>query len=279
MAGSVWAASAVAQPVQIVAAENVYGDIAAQIGGARVSVQSILNNPDQDPHLFEASPSVARALSNAQLVIYNGIGYDPWVDKLLAAAPASGRRVIAADKLTHASPDANPHLWYNPAVMPAVADAITRDLIALDPQGAGVYEHNHTKLAQALAQLDHEIAAIRTRHAGIAVTATEPVFNDMARALGFVMRNEALQLAIMNETEPSASQIQAFENDLRTGQVRLLFYNDQEENTFTRRVKRIAQEHHVPIVRVTETMPSNVHFQAWIGAQLSAITTQLDKPQ
>lgn len=262
-------------PVQIVAAENFYGDIASQIGGARVKVQSILNNPEQDPHMFEASPSVARALTHARLVIHNGADYDPWMTKLLAAAPVQGRRTLMASQLLGTPPGANPHLWYDPRTMPKVAIAIASELSAIDPEGRAGYQDNLAQVLQALDQLRHTIASIRARHAGTPVTATEPVFGYMADALGFTMRNQPLQLAVMNDTEPSPSQIRAFENDLKTGQVRLLFYNGQEEDSFTKRVKDIAEEHHIPIVGVTETMPEGLHFQTWIGRQLSDIEARL----
>lgn len=266
---------AAAAPVQIVAAENFYGDIAAQIGGARVAVHSILNNPQQDPHMFEASPSVARALTHAQLVIYNGAGYDPWMDKILSATPRQERRIIVASQLMETPPSANPHLWYDPRTMPKVAGAITDALSGLDPEGRPTYQGNLAHVLRALDELQHTISALRTRHAGIPVTATEPVCGYLSDALGFTMRNQALQLAVMNDTEPSPSQIRAFEDDLKTGQVKLLFYNSQEEDSFTKRVKHIAEEQHVPIVGVTETMPDGLTFQSWLRGQLSDIAAKL----
>lgn len=275
MAGLSATSLAAGGPIQIVAAENFYGDIAAQIGGARVQVQSILNNPDQDPHLFEASPSVARALTHAQIVIYNGADYDPWMPRLLAAAPAPQRSTIVASQLLATPAGANPHLWYDPRTMPRVAVAVAHVLSTLDPQGSAVYQSNLTRVMQALDQLQDTIASLRTRYAGTPVTATEPVFGYMSDALGFTMRNPALQLAVMNDTEPSPSQIRAFEDDLKTGRVKLLFYNSQEEDAFTKRVKGIAEAHHVPIVGVTETMPEGLHFQTWVSRQLSDIAARL----
>lgn len=262
-------------PIQVVAAENFYGDIAAQIGGSRVQVLSILRNPDQDPHLFEASPSIARALAHGQLVIYNGAGYDPWMDKLLAATQAPQRKVIKASALLNTRPGANPHLWYDPVTMPAMARAIAHELTALDPAGQATYDGNFAHVSHALEQLQHRIDSLRSQHAGTPVTATEPVFGYMADALGFTMRNQAFQVAVMNDTEPSASQIRAFEDGLKARQVRLLFYNSQQEDSFTQRVKRIAREHDIPIMGVTETMPEGVHFQDWVARQLADINAKL----
>jgi len=114
--------------IAVVAAENFYGDIARQIGGDRVAVVSIMNNPDQDPHLFETTPSIVRQLAAAQIVILNGANYDLWMDKLLAATPRTGRTVIGAAQLTGRKPGDNPHLWYDPVTMPAVATALAEAL-------------------------------------------------------------------------------------------------------------------------------------------------------
>jgi zinc/manganese transport system substrate-binding protein len=114
--------------IAVVAAENFYGDIARQIGGDRISVTSIMTNPDQDPHLFETTPGIVRQLAGAQIVILNGANYDPWMEKLLAAAPRPGRTVIGAAQLVGRNPGDNPHLWYDPATMPAVANALAAAL-------------------------------------------------------------------------------------------------------------------------------------------------------
>ena len=117
-----------ADRIAVVAAENFYGDIARQIGGERVAVVSIMNNPEQDPHLFETTPAVVRQLAGAQIVILNGANYDPWMDKLLAAVPRPDRTVISAAQLTGRKPGDNPHLWYDPVTMPAVATALAEAL-------------------------------------------------------------------------------------------------------------------------------------------------------
>ncbi len=128
-----FSASALADPVKVVAAENFYGDLASQIGGDNVAVTSILSNPDDDPHMFEASPETARALSDAKVVIVNGVDYDPWMEKLLSAHKAPGRKEIVVGALVGHRPGDNPHLWYDPATMKAAANALVADLSAIDP--------------------------------------------------------------------------------------------------------------------------------------------------
>ena len=127
------AAPAFADPVKVVAAENFYGDMASQIGGANVVVTSILSSPDQDPHLFEASPDTAKALTDAKVVIVNGVDYDPWMEKLLSAHKAAGRKEVVVGALVGHKAGDNPHLWYDPAYMKAAAKALVADLIAVDP--------------------------------------------------------------------------------------------------------------------------------------------------
>ena len=196
--------------IAVVAAENFYGDIARQIGGDRVSVVSIMNNPDQDPHLFETTPGIVRQIAAAQIVILNGANYDSWMDKLLAAGPRRDRLVVNAARLTGYKAGDNPHLWYDPATMPAVAAAIADALAKSDSAHAADYSARLKVTLAALAQITQRIAQLKAKHGGAPVTATEPVFGPMARALGLTMRNERFQLAMMNAAEPRALGAVAF---------------------------------------------------------------------
>jgi zinc/manganese transport system substrate-binding protein len=262
----------------VVAAENFYGDIASQIGGDRIDVVSIMNNPDQDPHLFETTPGVVRQIAAARIVILNGANYDPWMEKLLAAAPRPGRIVITAAELVRAKIGDNPHLWYQPATMPAVAKAIAEALSKADSTHASDYA---SRLAATLASLDRigqRVAQIKAKHNGEAITATEPVFGPMAEALGLSMRNQRFQLAMMNDTEPSARDVAAFENDLKQHKVKLLLYNSQVSEKLTLRLLDIAKAAKVPVVGVTETKPANVSFQDWMLGQLDAADKALTGP-
>jgi zinc/manganese transport system substrate-binding protein len=262
----------------VVAAENFYGDIARQIGGEQIDVVSIMSNPDQDPHLFETTPGVVRQIAGAQLVILNGANYDPWMEKLLAVAPRPGRIVIAAAELTHAKAGDNPHLWYAPATMPAVAKAIAEALTKTDSTHAGDYAARLSTMLASLARIGQRAAQIKAKHNGEAVTATEPVFGPMAEALGLTMRNQRFQLAMMNDTEPSARDVAAFENDLRQRKVKLFLYNSQVSGKLTERLLGIAKSAKVPVVGVTETQPGNVSFQDWMLGELDAVDKALTGP-
>ena len=272
------AASADNGKIAVVAAENFYGGIARQIGGDRVSVVSIMNNPDQDPHLFETTPGIVRQIADARIVIVNGADYDPWMDKLIAAAPRPGRTVIRAASLVQAKAGGNPHLWYAPATMPAVAKAIAAALTQADRAHAADYS---ARLATVLGQLDRiaqRAAQMRAKHKGAAVTATEPVFGLMADALGLTMHNQGFQLAMMNDTEPSAREIAAFEDDLKHHNVKALIYNKQVSEKLTERLLAIAKKAKVPVVGVTETQPANVSFADWVLGEMDALDKALTGP-
>ncbi|HTH60207.1 MAG TPA: zinc ABC transporter substrate-binding protein [Paraburkholderia sp.] len=262
-------------PVPVVAAENFYGDVVKQIGGAHVDVTSILTNPDQDPHLFEASAKTARALQHARLVVYSGADYDPWMAKLLGASRAPGRTAIVAADLVGKKADDNPHIWYDLRTMPALARAVSAALTAADPAHKSVYDANLATFIESMKPLDAKVAALRAHYQGTPVTATEPVFGYMADALGLDMRNQRFQLATMNDTEASPSDIAAFERDLRERRVRVLIYNSQATEALTRRMLDLAKQSKVPTTSVTETAPPNVSYQQWMLAQLNALDTAL----
>jgi zinc/manganese transport system substrate-binding protein len=264
--------------IAVVAAENFYGDIARQIGGDRVSVVSILNNPDQDPHLFETTPGIVRQIAAAQIVILNGANYDSWMDKLLAAGPRRDRIVVNVANVAGYKVGDNPHLWYDPATMPAVAVAIADALVKADNTHAAQYSERLKTTVAALDQVTQRVAQLKAKHGGTPVTATEPVFGLMARALGLTMRNERFQLAMMNDTEPSARDVAGFESDLKERKVRLLIYNSQVSEKLTERLRDIARRAKVPVLGVTETMPAKVNFQEWLLGELNNLDKALSGP-
>ena len=265
--------------IAVVAAENFYGDIARQIGGDRVAVVSIMSNPDQDPHLFETTPGIVRQLAAAQIVILNGANYDPWMDKLLAATPRAGRTVVSAAQLTGRKPGDNPHLWYDPATMPAMATAIADALAKADSAHAPDYAARlKTHTCQRSPASHSALRSSRQNTRGSPVTATEPVFGPMTDALGLTMRNERFQLAMMNDTEPSARDVAAFERDLKERKVKVLIYNSQVSEKLTERLRDIAGKQRYRSIGITETMPPNVSFQDWVLGELDALDKALSGP-
>jgi zinc/manganese transport system substrate-binding protein len=275
LAAALTLTAARAEPVKIVAAENFYGDVAKQLGGANVSVSSILTNPDQDPHLFEASASTARSIADARIVIFNGANYDPWMVKLLSASPRSSREVVEVAALVDKKAGDNPHLWYAPNTMPALAKRLTALLATVDSDHRADYQQRLSRFERTLKPLNEKIAMLRQKYAGVPVTATEPVFGYMAAAIGVNMRNEDFQLAIMNNSEPSPSQIAAFEKDLRARTVKVLLYNNQASEETTKKMQAIAKDAGVPVVGISETEPPGTTFQEWMLSQLNALEAAL----
>jgi zinc/manganese transport system substrate-binding protein len=264
--------------IAVVAAENFYGDVAQQIGGDRVAVTSILSNPDQDPHLFETTPAVAREIAAAQVVIFNGADYDPWMQKLLGVTSKPTPIAIVAADLMHKQAGDNPHLWYDPATMPAVATALAAAFSMADPAHKDDYAARLKSFLASLAPLDAKIAAIGKNYAGVPVAATEPVFGYMAAALKLKMQDERFQLAVMNDTEPSARDFAAFESELKTHKIRVLFYNKQATDNLVSHLLALARAAKIPVVGVTETAPPGQSYQDWMLSELNATAKALGEP-
>jgi zinc/manganese transport system substrate-binding protein len=264
--------------INLVAAENFYGDIAGQIAGDRASILSIISNPDQDPHLFETTPSVVRDIAAARIVIVNGANYDAWMERLLKASPQPGRTVVSVADILGKKVGDNPHLWYAPDAAPAVAAAISEALSAADPSHSADYANHLKTFVESLEPMRQKIAAIRAKYAGVPVTATEPVFGYMASALKLEMRNTHFQLAIMNDTEPSANDVAAFERDLKYHKVRVLLYNKQASDKLVQRFVDLARALNIPVVGVTETAPPGVSYQDWMVAELNDLEKALARP-
>lgn len=266
-----------ASPVRVIAAENFYADIASQIAGPDALVSSILSNPQQDPHAFEASPSVARKLADATLVIYNGVGYDPWVSQLLSAAPRPGRTAIAVGELIGVREGQNPHIWFAPRTMVALAKALAAELSAQDPAHTAGYQARLQVFLQSLEPIDAKLANLNARFSKVAVTATEPVYGYVLEGLGLEVRNPRFQLSVMNETEPRASDIAAFQDDLQNRQVKALIYNAQTQSPLAQRMRSIASQAGIPTVAVTEMQPAAMNYQAWISTGLDSLEQALQK--
>jgi zinc/manganese transport system substrate-binding protein len=270
--------SAAAAParLKVVAAENFYGDIVGQLAGDHVSITNILSDPTVDPHEYETNAWDAAAVANARLVIQNGLGYDTFIDHLVAASPNPQRKLIVVADLTgHHSGD-NPHLWYDPATIPEVARAVVQYLTQVDPEGASSYWDRYRAFQVTLRPLAEKVAALRARYAGAPVAVTEPVFNYMAQAIGLdVLTPEAFQKAIEDGEDPPAAAVARMQDQLRSHRVRVLLYNTQAVSPITTRVQQLATQAGVPVVGVSETEPPGKSYQQWMLGQLDALAAAL----
>lgn len=262
--------------INIVAAENMYGSVAKEIGGDKINVISILNNPNQDPHLFNASPSTARAIAKADIIVYNGIAYDGWMDKLLSVQKNDQQKIIMISNLVGAKLGDNPHLWYATNNMLIYAQHLTALLQQIDPANQKFYAMGLKNFQNNYQQLNNTINSIKQRYQGISVIATEPLFNYMAQALGFNMLATGFQLNIMNDVEPTPTQLREFENDLKSHTARILFVNKQVFSPLTMQLQKIANNERIPIVAITETQPENMTYIQWMLSQLNTMEQALN---
>jgi zinc/manganese transport system substrate-binding protein len=266
-------------PIPVLGTENFYADLLTQIGGARVSASSLLNDPNADPHAFEASPSAAASVADAKLVIVNGIGYDDFMQHLLGASPNASRVVIDVQQLLGLGSDANAHVWYDPGTMPAVAGATEAALAGLEPANAAYFTAREQAYLASLAPLAAKIAELKAKFSGAPVAFTEPVAGYLAKAIGLqVLTPEGFQRAIENGTDPAPADVAA-ERDLLTGKrVRVLLFNSQVITPLTQQIHDLAVANGIPVVGVAETLPPQYRtYQEWQLAQMNELEVALAK--
>jgi len=265
-------------PVQVVVAENFWGSIAAQVGGSHVHVTSIIVDPNADPHSYEPTATDARTVADAQYVIVNGAGYDPWADKLLQANPASGRKELNVGDFNGKHEGDNPHMWYNPDYVTAVANKIRDDLKALDPADAAAFDQSaQSFLTTGLKQYHDLIAAIKAKYSGTPVGATESIFSYLAPALGLNLITPYSYLKAVSEGQDiSAADEATVEQQINQKQIKVLIYNSQNTPNNIQALINRAKANHIPVATITETLtPANASFQDWQSAQLQGIQTAL----
>jgi zinc/manganese transport system substrate-binding protein len=263
--------------LDVVASTNVYGDITAQIGGARVAVSSVLSDPNADPHLFGPGTQNGLAVAQARVVIQNGAGYDDFMGRLESASPSGSRIVVTiADVLGVHGRDANPHLWYDVTRLPRIAGAIATGLEQADARHAPAYRAGLARFVKSLRPLDEEVRRVRARYTGRPVAYTEPVPGYLVAALG--LRNLApasFTRAIQNGSEPPAEAVAAMNALIGDHRVDVLLYNSQAVSPITARVRAAAQQAGIPVVGVTETLPPHLTFQQWQLTQVRSLQRAL----
>ncbi|MCC2625574.1 MAG: cation transporter substrate-binding protein [Burkholderiales bacterium] len=259
---------ALATPINIIAAENFYGQLAKEIGGNNVNVNSIISNPNADPHLFAITASTTKQIQDAQIIIYNGANYDAWMEQILKSQ--KNLVVINVAKLMQLDrPGVNPHLWYKPDTMPALAFYLAKLLIKIDPSHESKYKENLAKFLKDNQRVQAVIAELKAKYTSLSVTATEPVFNYMTDAIGLHMQGLDVQWKIMNDTEPSPKMLSDFLDLLNKHKVRLLFYNNQVTEGITQNILTQAQKNNIQVVGINETMPPDLEINTWLLNQLN----------
>jgi zinc/manganese transport system substrate-binding protein len=265
--------------ITAIGAENEYANVLGQIGGKYVKVTSILNNPNTDPHTFEASTSVAEEVSKAELIVQNGVGYDGFMNDIESASPNSSRKVIVVQHVLGLPNDTpNPHLWYNPKTMPAVAKVMAADLSEIEPSHKAFFKKKLKTFDASLQPWLGDIAAFKAKYGGTPVAVTEPVADYMLQAMGTkILTPFVFQADIMNGVDPSPEDITLEDGFFTKHQVKVFCYNQQVVDSLTTSVRETAQSAGVPVVGVYETMPTpGYDYQAWMLAELHAIEAAVE---
>ena len=262
--------------INVVAAENFYGDITRQLGGSHVSVTSILSDPNVDPHLYESNVQTAETVSKAQLVIENGLGYDTWMDQLLAASPKPGRIVLVAGNIANHKLTDNPHVWYGFDNVTTIAQAITGALKKLDSNDAATFDSNLAAFNQSLMPLEQKISAINSKYAGTPVALTETIYLYQSTPEGLdVLTPFEFEKAIAEGNDPPANTVTITNDQITRKQAKVLIYNVQTVTPITTNLQNEARRLNIPIVPVSETMPPAKTYQTWMMDQLNTLEQAL----
>ena len=263
--------------LSVVAAENFWGNIAAQIGGDHVSVTSIITDPNTDPHLYESNANNANSVSRAAVVIKNGLGYDDFMDRLLSSDKNSSRQVLSVNTILQVNGnDPNPHLWYDVAKVPTVADAIEKALATKDPADASSFATNLGIFKSSLGPIDTVISEIKAKYAGTPVAYTERVPGYLLTATELDVKTPAgFASSIEDGNDPSPRDSATMESLMTNHQVRVLLYNSQATSAVTKHIQDLAKQAGISVVGVTETLPAGDTYQSWQLSQEKALLQAL----
>lgn len=262
--------------LQIVAAENFYGDVAKQLGGDNVQVTSILSDPNVDPHEYESNVQDGVAISNANIVIENGDGYDTWMDKLLSASPNKNRTVLVGANIAYHKLEDNPHVWYGIDNMQTIAAKIDAILKTDDPSHASEYEQNLATFDRSLQPVQQKMNEIKAKYSNSSVGLTETIYLYQTKPMALnVLTPIAFEQAVAEGNDPSAQDVATTNDQITKREVKVLIYNEQTITPITTNLQNEAKQNNIPVVPVTETMPQTLHYQSWMLSQLNTLEQAL----
>lgn len=266
------------QTIKVVAAENFYGDVVKQLGGDHVSVTSILSDPNADPHEYESSVPDAVAVSQADIVVENGLEYDTWMDKLLSASPNSSRQVLVGGQIAVHPLSDNPHVWYGIDNMQSIATAITDALKKVDPTDSTTFDSNLQTFNNSLNPLQQKIGEIKSKYQGTPVGLTETIYLYQTQAMGLnVLTPYNFEKALAEGNDPSVADVQTTNQQVQNKQVKVLIYNNQTVTPITTNLQNMAKQLGIPVVQVSETMPEGKNYQTWMLGQLNDLEQALQQ--
>lgn len=255
--------------IQVVAAEDFYGEVARAVGGRYVQVVSVINKPSMDPHDYEPTIATARSVSDAKLIISNGLGYDGWIDKLIQN---KGQVTVhVGEDLMKKRDGDNEHLWYKPETMPKLAADLAEKMAVIDPEHAQAFKDNARKYSRQIGKVKKEIAQLRKKSRQKPVDVSEPVFNYMLQALGYKINNSHFAVAVDQGSDPSPGDIASMEADIRGKRIAFFVSNIQNDDPVVNRMVALCRQYRIPVVKVTETLPAGQDYQSWMMGQLKQV--------
>jgi zinc/manganese transport system substrate-binding protein len=262
--------------IQIVAAENFYGEVAKAVGGDLVEVISILNSPDMDPHDFEPTPQVSKNVDSAKVVIYNGLGYDEWMSKLInASGDAKNKMVIRVgnDVMGKKEGD-NEHVWYNPETFPKLAKDLAEKLGKLDTNNAAAYTKQADAYITTLAPFTDLVKELK-QASPLPIAVSEPVFDYIAVALNLSITDEKFKMAAEEGIDPAPADIARLQDDIKNKKIKMFINNIQSSSPIVENMVALAKENDIPIIEVTETLPKDKSYLQWMVDQVNQIKSAL----
>lgn len=272
--------AAPARTLTVVASTNVWGDIATRVAGPGAQVRSIIADPNTDPHSYEGTPADAAAIGEADLVVYNGGGYDEFVTQALEASPGAREKSIEAYALRPDQAEENEHVWFDPGTVTAVAREVATRLGQADPSQAQALNQRAEEFASQVGQVNQQLAAIGQARPGLQGLSSEPVPFYLERAAGITDATpEEFAEAIEAETDPPAAAVAETNEILTNRQVNVLFFNPQTESPVTQNLRTLADQATIPVVEVGETLPPGTDYLAWLGGLRANIATAVGAPQ
>lgn len=262
--------------VDVVASTDVWGSVASAVAGQHASVKSIESGVSADPHSFEATPADVAEISDASLLVYNGGGYDHWVDDVLAGEPEID--AVDAYSLRGTEGQANEHVFYNLGIAKAVAEEVANRLAQIDTAHADEYRSNATAFGRQADEIAASERAIGTTHPGGSVVATEPVAYYLLRNAGITDRTPpGFASAVEEGDDPSPADVAAMLDLIDSHQVSVLLFNPQTETAATTQIQEAARRASLPVVTVSETLPQGVDYLTWQRDTVDDLARQFDK--
>lgn len=261
--------------IQVVASLDFYGEVAKAVGGNKVSVQSIINNPAVDPHDYEPTSKVGKSVASADLVVASGIGYDGWMDKVVKSADKSKNYLRVADDLMNKKEGDNEHIWYDPRTMPKLANTLADKFAKKDPADKATFKANAKKYIASLDDLNTLINKLKSKVNGQLVDVSEPVFGYALDYLGYKVNDDHFSKSTEDGTDYSAKDIHGIETDIKEKKIAFFVNNIQASSKTVNQLVKLAEQNNVPVLKVTETLPKGKNYRTWMTSQYQ----QLEKIQ